>query len=277
MQERVTLTAAAGSSVVGDWQTIAKEIVEPFSPIEIKTYPAGFDFVFDHYPLQIEEIMQRLREKGFSSTHYVRIRYTKKELAEADYLFLPLGTQVNSRGDTYPESSRLEEVCPHCGFKEKFWQYEKLQIRNKADGYRFSVVDYHAPVMSRALADALRDFNATGLVLTPVGGSEPAEWYGWNSNNTLPPMQSPPTRFYTEWHYRTESCERNHGLGLVYSEAYYSRDNFDACDFNNSYELVGDRFSGGRRYKIISQRVHQLLLELRKGRRWANEPVRFID
>lgn len=278
MKERITLTATVNPrSAFDGWQSIAREMVKPLSPIESKTNPLACEFVFDYHPLQIEETIGQLRQEGFASTYYVRRRYTKKELAEAEYLFLPLGTQVDSRGNTYPESARLEEVCPHCGFREKSWQYEKLQIRNKEDGYRLSVVDYHAPVMSRALADALRDFNATGLDLTPVGGSEPAEWYGWNSSHALPPMQSPPTRFYEEDRYRTESCKRNHGLGHVYSEAFYSRHNFDARDFNNSYELVGDRLSGGRRYKIISQRVHQLLLELRKGRRWANEPVRFVD
>lgn len=278
MKEQVTLTATVDpKSVFDGWQSIVRKMVEPFSPVEDKEKPLACEFVFDYYPMEIEETIGRLRQRGFTSTYYVNRWYTKKELAEAEYLFLPIGTQVSSRGDTFADSKGLKVACPHCDFREKSWQYEKLQIRGRTDSYRFSAVDFHAPVMSRPLADALRDFDATGLVLTPVGGSEPAEWYGWDSDYILPPMQSPPTHFYEEKRYRTDSCERNRGLGHLYSEAYYNRRNFDARDFNNSYELVGDRLSGGGRYKIISQRVNQLLLELDKGRRRANASVRFID
>ena len=62
-----------------------------------------------------------------------------------------------------------------------------MQIREKADGYRMAIVDYHAPVMTHALADALSDINATGLVLTPVGANEPAEWYGLAQQPCAPP------------------------------------------------------------------------------------------
>lgn len=84
MQERVIVGATAGRDYPDDWGTIAMEIIEPFSPFEIKEYPYGYDFVRDHYPPQIEALMQRLHDKGLESGHRVERQYTKKELLAAE-------------------------------------------------------------------------------------------------------------------------------------------------------------------------------------------------
>lgn len=273
MKERVSVSAAAGKEFTGDWRAIATEIMEPFSPIEIKEYPYGYDFVLDHYPPQIEELMERLRDKGFLSSHNVKRRYTKKELLAAEYLNLDFRLQVKSRGRTL--TRHLVPVCLHCGYQQVFWHYETLQIRDKPNGFSMAWVDYNVEVMSHALANVLGSMDASGITLIPVGGSEPAEWYGWRCDHVLPPLQIPPTRLPT-WHTRTGQCEPNHGFDKFYSEMFYERSSFDARDFNYTYEFFGDGPTGGSKGMVISQRVYRLLVELGKGRHWMCEPVRFI-
>ena len=137
-------------------------------------------------------------------------------------------------------------------------------------------VDYNVEVMSHALANALGSMEATGMTLIPVGSSEPADWYSWRCDHTLPPLRMPPTRLPTR-HTRTEQCEPNHGFGKFYSEMSYARSSFDARNFNYTYEFFGDRPTGGSKGMVISQRVYRLLTELGKGRHWMCEPVRLID
>ena len=274
MQERVYIGATAGRDYPGDWRTISKKIMEPFAPIEIKEYPYGYDFVLDYYPPQIETLMQRLRDNGLESRHRVERRYTRKELLAAEYLVLDFRLQVRSRGESL--QSHLEPVCPHCGFQQRFYHYETLQIRDKPNGYCMAFVDYHAEVMSQALAHALSSIEPTGITLIPVGGSEPADWYGWRCDHVLPPLQIPPTRLPT-FHTRTKQCKPNHGFDKFFSEMFYDRSSFDARDFNYTYEFFGDGPTGGHNRMVISQRVYRLLIELGKGRHWMCEPVRLID
>lgn len=275
MKERITLSAIAGSRNNDDWRAIAKRIVEPLSPLDVREERYSYRFVFGRYPPEMEEVVRQLREIGFRSDYTVKREYTKKEMLEAEYLFLGYSGQVNSKSGTF--SDQLEMICPYCGFQEARWEYETLQIREEADGYRMAVVDHHAPVMSHALADALRDTNATGLLLAPVGGSEPADWYGWRCSHVLPPMVILPSTVYHEESYRTKQCKRDHAIIYKYIEKQYRRTDFDACDFNYSYELTGDRFVGGIRYEVISQRVFRLLLSLGKGNNWSCTPVSFVD
>ena len=113
MKERITLSATAGSRYEGDWRAIAKRIVEPLSPLEAREDRYSYKFIFDHYPPQMEAIVQQLQERGFLSSYTVKRRYTKKEKLEAEYLFLGYSGLVRARSGTY--SKHLDVICPYCG------------------------------------------------------------------------------------------------------------------------------------------------------------------
>ncbi len=272
MQEIVRLTAIAGDRFETDWRPIALAIVTPFFPVETKEYVAGYEFIFDHYPPVIEDIAARLRTEGFNSSIWVKRKYTKKELLAAEYLILGHLGQVNARGRTL--TKHTEPICPHCGFEEKIWHYETLQIREKPKGYKLALVDYHVSVMSRLLAEELRTMGVTGLVAPPVGSQEPADWYGILSDHILSPVQIPPTRL-TFAAYRTEACDPSHGVARLDSQLYYRRADFKALDFNYACELLGDKWAGVRTV-VISQRVYHKLVEL--GVRGLQcEPIVFVE
>lgn len=272
MQEIVRIKAVAGSNYVGDWRTIAKQILEPLSPIEIEESPFGYDFLFDYFPAQTEEIVNQLKTQGFTSNFYVRRHYTEQERLSAEYLKLGYEGLVDSVEGTL--TRHIAPICLLCGYQEREWNFTQLQIGQNGQGYRLAAVDWHARVMSRALAEALRDIHVTGLKLEPVGGDEAAQWYGFTSTHTLPPLLSPPTRLTLRL-YRTENCAFNHGFGSVYSELFYKKENFNAVDFNRTYELWGDKERGVRSI-VISNRVYRLLVKL-GVEQLKCEPIRFVE
>lgn len=272
MQEQVRLTAAAGDRFDKDWRPIALAIVEPYVPVETKEYKAGYEFIFDHYPPDIEEIAARLRMQGFNSSIWINRKFTKKELLAAEYLILGYVGQVNARGRTLTRHKM--PVCAHCGFVETVWHYESLQIREQPKGYKLAVVDHNVEVMSRLLIEELWAMDVSGLVAPPVGGEEPADWYGIRSGHILPPVQIPPTRL-TFASYRTEDCAPSHSVDRLDSQLFYGRTDFKAMDFNYAYELQGGREHGVRTI-VISQRVYHKLVEL--GIRGLQcEPVGFVE
>lgn len=272
MRETVTFNVSVGLDFSGDWQSLAKEMVRPLQPIEVREGEFLYGFIFDRYPAGIEEIAARLQGERISTSIWVSRTYTKQERLAAEYLVLDHLGQLNARGRSL--TKHTEPVCAHCGFVETVWHYESLQIREQPKGYRLAWVDYNVEVMSRLLVEELWAMDVTGLVAPPVGGEEPADWYGIRSDHILPPVQIPPTRL-TFASYRTEDCAPNHGVARLDSQLYYRRADFKAMDFNYAYELQADKWRGVRTI-VISQRVYHKLVELRV-RGLQCEPIGFVE
>ena len=207
--------------------------------------------------------------------------YAKNRLLAVEYLMLGFRVLVEAKGSNLVE---YEPVCQHCGYQEYVCNYAMMQISAlpEDDHLRLAVSSSGllAPVASRRMADALRAAEATGLVLDPVGGNEPAEWYGLRSYHVLSPMVDD-SRNQSALPYRTQQCERNHGIEPVpkalRSDVCYNRSTFDALDFSHSYELSGSRTKLGKRFIVISQRMFRLLVKIDKEMQWNCQPVRFVD
>jgi hypothetical protein len=273
MRERVRVGVSVGQPEPLNWRIIVDKILGSLYPIQIDTYPFGYDFWFNYYPEKIEDIRQALKSQNIDSTVTVNRSYTKREMLTAEFLFLNFTSVVYStkRNQLYRAEPQL--ICPHCGFQEVNWNLQSAEVKGKAEGYKLASLDWHPTVVSRVLADELQKANFTGLMLTTVGSKPSPDWFGLQSNHILPPMQVPPTRLlYSPG--RTSLCLPNHRFQLKRSELFYQHEGFVGLDFNHTYELFGD--SPGTRMMIISKRVYHLLVNL-GIKRLKCEPIRFID
>ena len=207
--------------------------------------------------------------------------YARRRLLAAEYLMLGFRVLVEAKGSN---PMKYEPVCQHCGYQEYVCSYATMQISELPEDdhsrLAYSNSGPLVPVVSRKMADALRASDATGLILVPVGGNEPVEWYGLRSNHILPPMLDN-LKSQSALPYRTQQCERNHGIEpvprVLRSEVCYNRSTFDALDFNYSYELSGSRNRRGKRFIVISQRMFRLLAKIDTNMQWNCQPVRFVN
>lgn len=206
--------------------------------------------------------------------------YAKWRLRDAEYLILGFRVLLYAKGNI---PSNYELICQHCGYQEHSCNYAMINIGALPEVHHLGLLlpsnsGPLAPVVSRRIADILRASETTGLVLIPVGGHEPAEWYGLRSNNILPPMQGD-SKGQSPLPYRTQQCECNHGIEplprILRSDIIYNRSTFHALDINYSFELSGNGTRRGTRSIVISQRVYRLLAQIDKTMQWSCQPLRF--
>lgn len=208
--------------------------------------------------------------------------YARKSLRAAEYLRLGFRARVAARGHNLVEYNL---VCKYCGYQEPVFSFAAMQLSAQPKDYHSALSSVSrfgpwVPVVSLRIAEALRAAEATGLVLVPVGGNEPAEWYGLCSNHILPPRLGE-WQCSSELPFRTRQCERDHGIEplsrIFESDIFYRRSTFDALDFNYSYELSGNGSRRGIRSIVISQRMFRLLVKIDKEILWDCQPVRFVN
>lgn len=272
MQERVRVNVSVRRDYAGDWRAIATATLDPLRPLDIEIYPFGFRFIFDYYPDGIEEVQLMLKAQGIDTSLSVKREYTMEELLMAEFLDFGTDAVVSSVDETLLWD--LVRLCPYCGFQEIRWNFRRLRIQDKAGGYQLAMVDWHPKVVSASLSEAMQMAGFTGLELVPVGEESSPGWYGLRATHILPPMQSPPTRLRLSPR-TTPLCERNHNWASPHSEFYYRREEFEALDFNYTYEILGSSESNARAM-VISQRVYRLLLEL-DVKQLVCEPIRFVE
>lgn len=206
-----------------------------------------------------------------------------RRLKSAEYLLLAcLYTfQVNAIGSGLLEDST---VCRHCGFRERRYRFPYLHVgaepKRTCLGLSASTDMPSALVIPRELAKTLRRELVTGCTLSPVGGSEPTDWYALHSEHILPPaIVSPDSRRHMP--YRTPRCEENHGMefnsAIRDAEISYRTTTFHAPDVSSSYELIGGKMRQGERFLVVSRKVFRLLIRFDKDLLWMCRPVSLVD
>lgn len=260
-----------------------KIIKNVFEKIGITKYTErlyGYELVFDEGDKTFDLIVNELEQSGISvSTRKERV-YSKSDTDNAE-LFLLYGTAMcgdgyNVYGTKFVESNK----CSKCGSGEV--QVSDLIIDKSKMGEKdFAVTYNNEMVISKRVADLLKENNLTGFGLRPVQHytdkmkNEP-ELYQIMPVNTLPSMLSPPTVIEKSNEYCT-FCG-NSGQGLK-SQPYYKRANLKIiCDFNKTCEFFGVKLTRGTPIQapIISQKAYQVFKE-NKVRNIKVEPIVIVD
>lgn len=276
MREQVYVGVSVGRESPQDWRLLVQSEFAPLIPVETKEFRsgAGYEYKFDYYPEDLEEVQKRLKAQQIDSFVRVGRSYTLRELKQAEFLILNYRSVVYSTKSNPLYRSEPQLICPHCGFQEATWNLPDTEVMGKDHRYKVASLDWNPTVISRDLAIELEKASLSGLTLTPVGCKTPPEWYGLSSTNILSSMQVPPTRLIFG-RGRTPECKSNHMIEEWRSEFFYERGGFNGLDFNSTYEVFGDR-RGGARLTIISGRVYQLLVKL-GVKHLKCEPIRFVD
>ena len=113
----------------------------------------------------------------------------KRRLKAADYLRLGslFRLKVTAVGSRLIEN---KTVCRHCGFRELTYDFQTMHIEVEPSGPCLGLsLAYdllNAILIPRELAVSLRSASVAGCTLSPVGGSEPADWYALHSDHILP-------------------------------------------------------------------------------------------
>lgn len=284
MKRIVTLWVTAGDLVerMPNWLEVAREVAKPLAPVDEIVYPAGVHFVFHGRPEGLEQVQDRLRVHGFDVRVIEQREYAAEELLSAE--FLEVGTEAVVHAINGTLRWNWEPLCSHCDFFVERWDLDALRIKTAPKGYRLARVDWSGPrVVSAPLAEAFRGAGFSGLELVPVKGQEPSAWYVLQATHILPPMAVPPTRMKRGWK-ATPRCTLDHGWSNPDSELFYRQKEFEALDFNYTYEIFGgtNRTEGGSiigstgRMLVVSNRVYRLLVEL-GVKQLVCEPIRFVE
>src|SRR4029079_16291548 len=96
-------------------------------------YGLVVEFLFDHYPESVDNVEQRLRQNGISSSLIVRREYDDEELFDARFLSLNCDSVVSSLPNTLKR--RRIPICSFCGFEEPIWDFQRMQIAELPKGY----------------------------------------------------------------------------------------------------------------------------------------------
>jgi hypothetical protein len=241
--------------------------------------------------VEFENLVKELQATPHLAAPATRVEriYTKRELLEAELLWLIITGTVGEGGDTYGTQFDPAQICPHCG--TGFVQISDLVIDKGRMGKKDLATTYEwEVVLSERVARLLREQPLTGYELRPVRHYARRKWEKepvlsqLMATHTLPPMASPPTEFEKTAQYCLH-CGRNglylkserHWGALRYwetSEVYYHRQGLEIQDFNQTYEHFGQGWP--MRGILISPRVYRLLLE-HKVRNYKVKPVYIID
>ena len=167
-----------------------------------------WSLAIDHLPvtLLLAVLMTLILHAGLY--FYARIR-----LMAAEFLVLGFRELIAGEGENVVE---YKPVCKHCGYQECVYNFAAMRTGGLPKDYHLALAVFPnlrtwVPVLSRKTADALRAAKVTGLILVPVGGSEPAGLYGLRSSHILPPIQGQ-SEDLPVLPFRTQNCEPDHGI-----------------------------------------------------------------
>ncbi len=191
-------------------------------------------------------------------------RYTRKELLQAELLYLSVTGVVGERkNDPYDRS----QMCPRCWLPRV--QVADLVIDKRQMGKKDIAATYtYEVVITERLASLFHEAGLTGYELRPVHHytSRPERepvLYQLIPTHILPPMAVPPTR--------VSPCSRcGRPLLKLFAEIFYKRTDLKRAGFQD-FNLTQE---GWR--LIITQRVYRLLRE-HKVRKFRVEVVRILE
>jgi len=240
-----------------------------------------YSFTLEKGDIRIDKLINGLKKQnlGKPSLREERV-YTKKEIDSAELLHLFITTYCGDGYNVYGTEFDKSNICTKCGSSGEV-QKSDLIINKTEMGKKSIAITYNFEiVILDKLADILKENELTGYKLRPVRHytdkmrNEP-KLFQLVPTNTLPPT-IPPTKIKKSDAYCSK-CNKN---GLYFdSELYYSRKDLKKiCDFNNTYEYLGEKLTRGISHPrvIISQKAYQVLKQ-NKIKKMGVEPVNIVD
>jgi len=191
------------------------------------------------------------REQGISFFYgwSMERTYSKLEIEEASFFHLSITTAFEPTGEECGTLYNMSAVCPMCGAGRKLISPLRLDASRIPKGKDIAITIGSEMIVSRRLADLIRETGLRGLDLQPVvvvKGKQPSsEWFHLTASSDGVDVV-PPTRFGIDPFDDDEKglyrCPQGHVSGLnLLSEVHVKTGAREINDLFFSRQLVGWR------------------------------------